>query len=216
MADAAHELRTPLAIMRTATDLGLASENLADLQDALAQTQRQNSHLARLVDDLSLLARVDSGAIRLSLGVLDLAQLVSESADGVQMLAEDRGISMAVEAGQGIAVRGDADRLHQLLLILLDNALKYTSPGGSIVVSVQRHGGQVQLQVRDTGPGIDPHDMPYLFDRFYRADRARAAEGTGLGLSIGRWIAEAHGGHLQAANAPAGGAIFTFTLPGAH
>ena len=100
-----------------------------------------------------------------------------------------------------------------MLLILLDNALKYTPDGGAIAVCVARQGGQARLQVRDSGPGIAPEDLPRLFERFYRADKARSSASTGLGLAIGRWIAEAHGGRIAAANAPEGGALFTVTLP---
>jgi len=108
---------------------------------------------------------------------------------------------------------GDAGRLRQLLLILLDNAVKYTPEGGDIEVSVERRRSRAQLRVHDSGPGIDAHDLPNLFDRFYQADRARGVAGSGLGLAIGRRIAEAHGGHLSAMNAPDGGAIFTISLP---
>ena len=100
-----------------------------------------------------------------------------------------------------------------MLLILLDNALRYTPDGGGITVRVARAGGQARLEVRDSGPGIAPADLPHLFERFYRADKARSSGGTGLGLAIGRWIAEAHGGRITAANAPDRGAIFTVLLP---
>lgn len=215
VADAAHELRTPLAIMRTAAELGIAGDATADPQVALEQVLAQNSHLTRLVDDLSLLARADSGAVGLECAPLDLALLVNETVGGIATLAEDRDIRLSVEAVESSVV-GDAGRLRQLLLILLDNALKHTPEGGAIVVGVHNADGHVYLQVRDSGSGIDPLDLPHLFDRFYRADRARSSEGTGLGLAIGRWIAEAHGGSLSAANAPDGGALFTLTMPAAH
>ncbi len=129
------------------------------------------------------------------------------------MLAEERGVRLAVEAGGVTRVVGDAVRLRQALLILLDNALKYTPDGGAITVSVTRQGGQVRLRVQDSGPGLAPEDLPHLFERFYRADKARGSAGSGLGLSIVRWIAEAHGGRITAANAPERGALFTITLP---
>lgn len=213
VADAAHELRTPLAITRAAVELGLAAETIEDMQDALAQTQRQNSQLTRLVDDLSLLARVDSGALDLSLEPLDFSRLVDDTAAGVQILAEDRGIVMTIDAPPGIQVKGDAGRLHQLVLILLDNALKFTSENGRIRVIVQRTGSHARLLICDNGPGIDPQDLPHIFERFYRADRARSTPGTGLGLAIGRWIVQAHGGEIAAVNLPGGGAQFTVTLP---
>jgi signal transduction histidine kinase len=213
VADAAHELRTPLAIQRTAMELGLAADAGPEQQGTLEQVLRQNVHLTRLVDHLSLLARADSGALTLERAPIDLARLASETAGGVAILAEERGVRLGVEAPQETRVLGDAGRLRQVLLILLDNALKYTPDGGHITVRVARAGGQARLEVRDSGPGIVPADLPHLFERFYRADKARRSGGTGLGLAIGRWIAEAHGGHIAAANAPEGGALFTVTLP---
>jgi signal transduction histidine kinase len=213
VADAAHELRTPLTIMRTAAELGLTEESPGDQQRALEQTLAQNNHLTRLVESLSLLARADSGAVSLERAPLDLAGLVHESVEAVEMLAEERGIHLSATAQGGARVQGDIGRLRQLMLILLDNALKYTPSGGTVAVSVDAQGNSARLQVRDTGPGIDPQDLPRLFDRFYRADRARTGEGTGLGLAIGRWIAEAHGGRIMASNAPGGGAVFTVTIP---
>jgi signal transduction histidine kinase len=213
VADAAHELRTPLAIQRTAMELGLAADAGPEQQGTIEQALSQNVHLTRLVDHLSLLARADSGAVTLERAPVDLARLASETAGGVTILAEERGVRLCVEAPQEMRVLGDAGRLRQVLLILLDNALKHTPDGGGITVRVARAGGQARLEVRDSGPGLAPADLPYLFERFYRADKARSSDGTGLGLAIGRWIAEAHGGHIAAANAPEGGALFTVTLP---
>ena len=211
-ADAAHELRTPLAIQRASIELGLGTGGQAAQQDALAQALAQNSHLARLVGDLSLLARADSGAVAVEPAPIDLAAVLRAAIDGVTMLAEDRGVSLRVEAPPALLMPGDQSRLRQLLLILLDNALQHTPDDGAIVVGLERHGGQARLQVRDSGPGIDPRHLPHLFDRFYRADHERY-EGTGLGLAIARWIAEAHGGQIVGANAAGGGAIFTVALP---
>ena len=213
VADAAHELRTPLAIQRTAMELGLAADAGPEQQSTLEQALRQNVHLTRLVDDLSLLARADSGAVTLERAPVDLARLASETAGGVAILAEERGVRLCIAAPQETRVVGDAGRLRQLLLILLDNALTYTPDGGGITVRVARQGRQGRLEVRDSGPSLAPSHLPQLFERFYRADKARRSGGTGLGLAIGRWIAEAHGGHITAANAPEGGALFTVTLP---
>jgi signal transduction histidine kinase len=132
----------------------------------------------------------------------------------MDLVAEEQGVRLEVDA-EPAPVRGDAARLRQLLLILLDNALKHSPTGGRIAVYVAHQGHQVILQVRDWGPGIDPADLPYLFDRFYRADRSRSGEGTGLGLAIGRWIAGAHGGAIRAINAPGGGALFSVSIPAA-
>jgi signal transduction histidine kinase len=216
VADAAHELRTPLAIARTAAELGLNSGQLAELQTALEQSLAQNSHLARLVDSLSLLARADSGVLELELRPLDLTILVRAAVESMEVLAEDRAVRMSVTADEHVEVLGDPDRLRQLLVIVLDNALKFAPDGGAIDVGLHAGNGKAQLTVRDSGPGIDPRHLPHLFERFYRADRARSGEGMGLGLAIGRWIAEAHGGRIAAANASKGGALFTITLPWAQ
>ncbi len=215
VADAAHELRTPLTIQRAAMELGLSDDNLAQQQRAIEQALAQNVHLTRLVDHLSLLARADSGAVTLERQPVDLAWLARETASGVALIAEERGVRLRVEAARETRVLGDAGRLRQVLLILLDNALKYTPDDGAITVGVAQLGNQAQLEVRDSGPGIAAAALPRLFDRFYRADKARGSAGMGLGLAIGRWIAEAHGGHITAANAatPDHGAIFTVTLP---
>jgi signal transduction histidine kinase len=215
VADVAHELRTPLAIQRTAMELGLATDSVAEQQGVIEQSLSENVHLTRLVDSLSLLARADSGAVTLERARVDLAHLANETATGVAILAEERDVRLRVAAAEEAWVLGDAGRLRQVLLILLDNALKFTPDGGSITVSVTRQGGQVRLEVRDSGPGIAPADLPHLFERFYRADKARTSSGTGLGLAIGRWIVEAHGGRIAAANLPEGGALFTVALPSA-
>jgi two-component system sensor histidine kinase CiaH len=215
VADAAHELRTPLAIMRTAAELSLDGGSENDQQAALEQTLAQNAHLAGLVDSLSLLARADSGVVALERHPLDLARLTRETAGGIAILAEEREVRLQVQAAQETLVLADSGRLRQLLLIVLDNALKHTPDGGAIGVLVERSGNKVHLVVRDSGPGIAAADLPYLFDRFYRADRSRSTEGSGLGLSIGRWIVGAHGGKIVAANGPEGGAVFTVTLPAA-
>jgi signal transduction histidine kinase len=212
VADAAHELRTPLAIMRSAIELGLAAGTPPEQQDALAQALAENSHLSRLVADLALLARADSGAVSLAREPVDLGVVAHEAAAAVEMLAEDRSITLRVLAENRPWVTGDAGRLRQLLLIMLDNALKHTPEGGTIVVRVYKQGNQARLQVQDSGTGIAAADLPHVFDRFYRADRARH-DGMGLGLAIGQWIAQAHGGQISAANVPEGGALFTVSLP---
>lgn len=212
VADAAHELRAPLAILRTATELWLDPESEEDRQEAVGHVLTQGAHLARLVDDLSLLARADSGAVPVLQQPLELGALVADLVAAMEVVAEDRAVSLEL-AIEPAWVRGDPGRIRQLGLILLDNALKFTPSGGRIAVTVARQGGHAVLRVRDRGPGIDPLDLPHLFDRFYRADRARHGEGTGLGLAIGRWIVVAHGGEIRAANAPDGGAVFTVTLP---
>lgn len=213
VADAAHELRTPLAIMRTVGEVGLNDASPEDQQSTIEQMLAENQHLTRLVDDLSLLARADTHAVAINRAPVDLADLVSDTVAELGPLAEAQGAELECEVQGAVRVSGDVLRLRQLLLILLDNALKHTPAGGTVRVRLTAQGARARLEVTDTGPGISHADLQRIFDRFYRADRARTSEGSGLGLAIGRWIVEAHGGQIQAGNAPSGGAVFTVTLP---
>lgn len=213
VADAAHELRTPLAIMRTVGEVGMVNESAEEQQATIEQMLVENRHLTRLVDDLSLLARADSHAIAIDRALVDLSSLVSDTTAELRPLAEEQGVRLTADMEGNAWVLGDLVRLRQLLLILLDNALKHTPRGGTVDVRVGSRSGRAQLQVADSGPGILPADLPHIFDRFYRADQSRTGEGSGLGLSIGRWIVEAHGGQIRAANSSEHGAVFTVSLP---
>jgi signal transduction histidine kinase len=213
VADAAHELRTPLTILHSAVEIGLSSDTSSEQEDALSQALVESRHLARLIDDLSLLARADSGALALDMQPVDLEKLVSETLNGVEMLAEDQGVRLETSVNGAVRVLGDRGRLRQLLVIVLDNALKHTPSGGAISVIVTEANGKARLRIQDTGPGIEPRDLPRLFDRFYRAKGDRGMDGGGLGLAIARWIVEAHGGSIEAANAAPHGALFSISLP---
>ena len=213
VADAAHELRTPLAIQRTVGEIGMAEPSAEELHATVEQMLGENRHLTRLVEDLSLLARTDTDAITIEHRPVDLSALVDETAQELSYLAADRDMRLDSDVQSGITVSGDILRLRQLLLILLDNALKHTPAGGDVRVTLTSDGTRARLQVADSGPGIPTGDLARVFDRFYRADQARTREGTGLGLAIAKWIVDAHGGRIQAANGPAGGAVFNVTLP---
>lgn len=210
---AAHELRTPLAVMRTIGEVRLADATIEDEQSALIQMLAQNSHLTKLVDDLSLLARGDSHAVPIETSAVDLSSLIAETTEDVESMAMERDVKLTAETQGSIHVMGDALRLRQLLLILLDNALKHTPAGREIRVRLRSEGSRARLQVMDSGTGIDPRHLPRIFERFYRGDPSRTGEGSGLGLAIACWIVGVHGGQIQAANRPEGGAIFTVTLP---
>jgi signal transduction histidine kinase len=213
VADAAHELRTPLAIQRTVAETGMAEPAVEELEATVAQMLGENRHLTRLVEDLSLLARTDTGAVAIERVPTNISTLVDQTAEEIGYLAADRGISLDASVQPGVTVTGDILRLRQLLLILLDNALKHTPEGGTVSVHLGTQGGRAHLNVADSGMGISPADLPRIFDRFYRADQARTGEGTGLGLAIAQWIVEAHGGQITAGNVTPHGAVFSVTLP---
>jgi signal transduction histidine kinase len=168
-----------------------------------------------LTDQLLDLAREDAGASQRPGAPLDLAALVRGVVEDMRPLAEARGLSLRVEDTTAAPLHGDALRLRQVLLNLVDNAVKYTPPGGEIAVRVERRNRQAIVTIRDTGVGIPADHLPHVFDRFYRADKARSREqgGTGLGLSIAQSIVAAHGGRIELASAPGQGTTCTVTLP---
>jgi signal transduction histidine kinase len=169
--------------------------------------------MKRLVDDLLTLARADAGEEVLHLETLALTPLLWEVYEQSQWLTN--GHTLRLEVADELTVRGDADRLKQLLLNLLDNAFKHTPSPGTITLWARRQGEEVGFGVTDTGPGIPAEHLPHLFDRFYRVDKARSREqgGSGLGLAIGRWIAAAHGGRLEVQSEVGQGTTFTVLLP---
>lgn len=213
VADAAHELRTPLAIQRTIAEVEKPDPTIEELQSTVAQMLGENRHLTRLVEDLSLLARADTDAVSIEKSPVDLSSLLATTAEEIGFLAAENGIVLDADVQDGVSVLGDVVRLRQLVLILLDNAMKHTPTGGEVRVRLSMEGGRTVLNVIDSGRGIASADLPRVFDRFYRADEARAGEGTGLGLAIARWIVDAHGGQIAASNATPHGAVFTVTLP---
>lgn len=213
-ADASHELRTPLAVVRgSVEDLRRnASSPVSEVGDALDDIESEVAHLTGLVDDLLLLARTDSGAVELRRDPVELAEVAGEAVQAMRGNATDRGVTLDLDAAP-ISVTGDAQRLRQLVTILVDNALRHTPSGGHVRVAIAA--SPSTLVVEDDGPGIRDADLPHVFDRFWRSEVAPSG-GTGLGLAIARWIAEHHGGQITAANrSDARGARFVVSLPAA-
>ena len=219
-ADASHELRTPVALLRTRTEILLRPPRSSDeYRTALEANLADLEHTSIVIGNLMLLARSDAGAESLHFIHLDLKQLVQETCDLARPLAEAKDLSWLVELPhESIWVHADADALQRLLLILLDNAVKYTPSTGSVAISLNASGEDAVLIVRDNGVGIASGDLPHIFERFYRADKARARStgGAGLGLAIGNWITQQHGGTLTAESTPLAGSIFCVTLPCVH
>lgn len=213
VADASHELRTPLTTIRGNVDVLLLDRSLPPpTRAALQQVSAEGARLSRLVTNLLLLARADAGQAGPPARPVDLHALVLEAVRQARMMSS--GVSLRLDREDQAIVAGDADQLKQVLLNLLDNALKYTPDGGRVGVSVYREGTWAKLEVRDTGIGIAPEDLPRIFDRFYRAERGMSrAGGSGLGLSIVNWVVRAHGGCVSVESTPGEGTVFTVRLP---
>jgi heavy metal sensor kinase len=216
-ADASHELRTPLALMRTTAELALRGKQPEkEYREALEQILSELERTSQLVENLLLIARADSGGSKLHTSDIDLTQAVREACLQATPLFQAKHIKFESHLpDRPIAVRGDAQALRGLFLILIDNAVKYTPPEGSVTVSACETNKTAVVTVADTGIGIPPEDLPRIFERFYRVDKARSREqgGAGLGLSIGRWIVEAHGGTINIESDPGGGTTVHVGLP---
>jgi signal transduction histidine kinase len=218
IADASHELRTPLSVIRANAELMKrhASEPVSANRDAVDDIMGESDRLGRLVGQMLTLAQADAGQAQLSLSEVALDEVADEVARGMHLLAEKRDVSLETEVDRPLRLWGDRDRLRELLVVLTDNAIKYTDGGGKVRLEVGGGtGGKVVVHVSDTGRGIPAEALPHVFDRFYRVDKARSREagGSGLGLAIARWIAEAHGGSIRADSTPGVGTTLTVELP---
>jgi signal transduction histidine kinase len=217
IASASHELRTPLTLMRASAEVALRSipESSVDERELLSDVLTEADHMRRLVDDLLTLSRLDSGRLKLERSAVDLRELLGDIQRQVGRISETRMITLALGHVSGV-VLADADRLRQVLLILLDNALRYTPNGGKIAISADVRGQMVQIQVADSGGGIPPKHLPHVFERFYRADEARGATGNaGLGLPIAKGLIEAQRGKIGIASTLGEGTVVTITLEAA-
>jgi heavy metal sensor kinase len=221
VADASHELRTPVATVCAEAEVVLARETRdeAEYRDSLHVVRDAGRRLSRIVDDLFLLARADSGHLPLRPAPLYLDELIVDVARSMRAMASARGVRVVVETPGDAPATGDAALLERLLLNLLDNAIKHTRPGSDVRVRLSKDDGRYVVRVIDSGAGIPVEARAKVFERFYRVDRARsrggatATGGAGLGLAIGRWIAEAHGGTLDCGRSDDSGTEFVAVLP---
>jgi signal transduction histidine kinase len=215
MADAAHELRTPVAVLRSRADVALQREREpAAYVAALTAIGAESERMGSIVDDLLMLARADAGERPLVSRRLYLDDVVLEAVAGVRVLAERRGVDVEVAEFEEAPVDADPVLLHQLVVILLDNAIKFTPDGGRVSVRVGTGEGRAVVTVADTGAGISAAELPFIFDRFYRGVDARShGEGAGLGLSIARWIADAHRATIDVTSTPGAGTCVTVRFP---
>lgn len=224
VADASHDLKTPLTVILANTSIALEhpERSVASQSQWLESTQHEAEAMQGLVGDLLTLAKMDeeeaaaqSGAARPALEEVDLSDVIEGEVLQFESVAFERGVKLGSQVEPGIKLRGNEQRLRRLAGTLIDNACKYVDDGGAVDVALSRAGKQAKLEVRNTGAPISPEDLPHVFDRFYRADKARTGGvgGHGLGLAIARAIAEEHGGALTASSTQAEGTAFTATLP---
>ena len=225
MADASHELRTPLSVLRTAAAVTLERPRReeSEYREALTIMDEQVKRLSRIVEEMFTLARADAGGRQLRPTDFYLDELIAETARAAEVLASRRQLNIEWTPAPETIYRGDEALLRQMLLNLLDNAIKHTPAGGRVCLQLERAGPNYFVTVTDTGAGIPIEAQPYIFERFYRADKARSREtngnaggnggGAGLGLSIARWIAEAHGGSLTLLHSDSHGSAFRISLP---
>jgi two-component system OmpR family sensor kinase len=220
MSDASHELRTPAAILRGESEVALSrTERPAEeYRESLAVLHAEAQRLTQIVEDLFTLTRADAGQYPLSPKDFYVDELVTDCTHAARSLAAAKRITLTCEVPEDLPIRADEALLRRMILNLLDNAIKYTPAGGRVAVSCQRSGHEYALKVTDSGPGIPGDLHQRVFERFFRADKARTrAEndggGAGLGLSIARWIAEAHQGRLLLERSDSSGSTFTALLP---
>ena len=230
MADASHELRTPLSVMRTTAQVILERprRDEGEYRDALAMIDDQTRRLARIVDDMFTLARADAGRRPLAYSAFYLDELITETARAAGVLAARKGVTVETAQSPEVSYYGDEHLLRQMLLNLLDNAIRHTTTGGGVRVSLNQFEKRCEVVVADTGEGIPAEAQPHIFERFYRVDKARSRSdvnangangtnatgvGAGLGLSIARWVAEAHGGTIRLVRSDPAGTVFAVALP---
>ncbi len=210
----AHDLRTPLARIRGVAEMALTGNPSGDEQKQLyASMIEECDRLLGIVNTMLEIAEAESGVADLDVEPVDMVRLVQSAVDLFAAIAEDKSIHLTAVLPSECVVQGESRKLQRLLANLLDNALKYTPYEGAVTVSLVAQNGQVVLSVQDTGIGISPRDLPYVFNRFYRCDRSRGQDGTGLGLSLVKAIVRAHGGQVTVASQPDTGSVFTVTFP---
>ena len=201
IADASHELRTPLALIRANAEILKREEgrpeksDIASMDDIISETDR----LSSLVSQMLKLARADAGGEPSLAAVVDLRPIAAEAVRQMRLLAEPKNIDVQLTEDGAASVRGDESLLREVFNILLDNSIKYSDNGATVTVDVRNSGDKVVLTVADTGGGISLETLPHVFERFYRADKARSREmgGTGLGLAIAKWIVDSHHGSIR-------------------
>jgi len=216
-ADASHDLRTPVALIRTNAEVALRrSRTEQEYRETLSRILTSSEETTHLIENLLALARADAGAADLRFQKMDLVSHLDRIGNEAEIMTAAKGIRFKRELPPGpVQISADLAATERLILIVLDNAVKYTPPGGSIEMNLSNGAGSARIEIRDTGIGIDSKDLPHVFERFYRADQARSREpgGSGLGLAIAHWIVKMHGGSIEAQSTVGTGSLFRITFP---
>jgi len=214
--DASHELRAPLSVIEAEATLALEKERPAgDYQQSLETISQESNRMSSLIDQLLTLARADAGKEQWNFAPVDLGELLGNLSADMEVLCQEKGLTLELGQTRHLAVDGDETRLRELFMNLLNNAIRYTSSPGTISVSLRREGQMAVVAITDTGIGIPAEEIPLIFERFYRVDKARsrAEGGTGLGLAISKHIAEAHGGRIEVESQVGVGSTFSVWIP---
>jgi two-component system phosphate regulon sensor histidine kinase PhoR len=218
VANVSHELRTPLASLKSVIETleSGAIEDAAATREFLSRADAEIDRMVQILEELLELSRIESGEVPMAKEPLDIGDVLARAVERLQLQARRQGVDLGLDVAAELpAVVGDADRLERVALNLIHNALKFTPSGGSVRVEAASENGSVVVRVRDTGVGIAPADLPRVFERFYKVDRARSGGGTGLGLAIVKHTVEAHGGSVAVQSEQGGGSAFSFSLPAA-
>jgi signal transduction histidine kinase len=217
IADVSHELRTPLTVLRGTLEVALEEERPAEeYREAIGNALLETRHLARISQNILFLARGESGRVTLSFSNQDLGRFLADVTRELLPAAADHGLELSVDVPESPVIGFvDPGRMQQVLHNLLENSMRYSPPGGTVRVRLSRTADEVRIEVADSGVGIPEHDLPFVFERFFRSDRARRAYsgGSGLGLSIVRWIVEAHKGKVEIESEVDKGTTVTVKLP---
>lgn len=209
----AHDLRTPMARLRGIAETALESKDPDTQREALADCLEESDRVLAMLHTLMDISEAETGTMALRLEPVDLSDLIRQSVELYEDIAEDRGVTIRTDVPGDMRTTVDRTRMRQVLANLLDNALKYTDPGGQVGITAAREPGQVVIRVSDTGVGIPPGDLPYIWDRLYRGDRSRSTRGLGLGLTLVRAIVQAHGGQVAVRSEPGRGTELELRLP---
>jgi signal transduction histidine kinase len=209
----AHDLRTPMTRLRGLAEAALASNDPATLREALADCLEESDRVVAMLNTLMDISEAETGAMRLRREPVDLADLIRQTVDLYEDVAEERGITIGTQIAPDVSIPLDRNRMRQVLANLLDNAIKYTPDGGHIGITSTRQGAEARLTVSDTGIGIPADELPRIWERLYRGDKSRSARGLGLGLSLVKAIVEAHGGRVAVESTAGVGSRFLLHLP---